>query len=130
MKKEEKEKKYIYIRYCANPDWPDNISHKDTRLHKLIKHRTVKFELDQYEEAWKFIMECSSPITKLSHVLWAFPRKKALDILKAMDELKSDVPDFIYEELEDNNISNEDIENTLRNMKINEKSYSELILIE
>lgn len=115
---------YIFVRYCANKDWPDDICHLG--FSNLTTSRTRKFELSEYEEAWKFIIECSSPITKLSQILWAFPRKKALDMLQAMDELKSEIPDFIYEELKDNNVSDLDIESTLRNMKINEKSYSEL----
>lgn len=121
---------YIFVRYSVNPNWPDEISHKDPHLHHLTKAQIKKFELSQYNEAWNFIMECTSPITKLTNILWAFPRKKALDMLQAMDELKSEIPDFIYEELKDNSISDNDVENTLRNIKINEKCYSELIEIE
>ncbi|MCK9429207.1 MAG: hypothetical protein M0R17_04325 [Candidatus Omnitrophica bacterium] len=119
---------YIFVRYAANPNYPDNICHKSIR--NLVIERTKKFELSQYEEAWQFIMECVSPITKLEQILWAFPRKRALDLLQAMDELKSVIPDFICEELKNEAISDEDVENTLRNMKINEMSYSELIEIE
>lgn len=119
---------YIYVRYSANPNWPNNICHKSTK--NLTISRTKKFKLDQYEEAWKFIMECVSPITKLEQIIWAFPRKRALNLLQAIDELKFNIPDFIYEQLKNDTISDEDVENTLRNMKINEMSYSELIEIE
>lgn len=118
---------YIFIRYAANPDWPDNISHKDRRFCKLTKHRTKKFELNEYEDAWKFILECVSPITKLSQILWAFPRKKALDIMQAMDGLSEthtpELFDVFVEKQE-----GEYIETTLKYLEVEEKSYSELLI--
>ena len=57
---------YIFVRYSANPNWPDEISHKDPHLHHLTKAQIKKFELSQYNEAWNFIMKCTSPITKLN----------------------------------------------------------------
>lgn len=119
---------YIFVRYAANPNWPDNICHLG--VCNLTANRTKKFAVSEYEEAWKFIMECTSPITKLSSILWAFPRKKALDMLQAMDELKSEIPDFIYEDLKNDEISDEDIESTLMRLNVEEKSLTELIEIE
>lgn len=119
---------YIFIRYNANPDWPDISCHLAS-LQTLTQTRTKKFELDKYEEAWKFIMECKSPITKLAQILWAFPRKKALDMFQAIDELKESIPEFVYEELNNDQVSDDEIEETLFNLKINEKSYRELITL-
>ena len=104
MEKEGKNKieyKNIFIKYSANPDWPDNISHMDTRLTKLIKFRTKKFELNEYKKALEFLLECTSPITKVSEILWAFPRKEAFDILKALDGLKEEVPKLEYESIDE-----------------------------
>jgi len=120
---------YIFVRYSSNPNWPDEISHKDPHLHHLTKAQTKKFELSQYNEAWNFIMECTSPITKLANILWAFPKKEALSMLRAMDELKQDIPEFTYQDLMDIQ-DDETLERTLLNMKINDKCYSELIELE
>jgi len=117
---------YIFVRYSVNPNWPDEISHKCPHLHKLTKAQTKKFELSQYNEAWNFIMECSSPITKLANILWAFPKKEALSMLKAMDELKQDIPEFVYQDLMEIQ-DDETLEDTLMNMRINDKTYSELL---
>ena len=52
-------KKYnnIFVKYVANPDLPYSIAHK-TGLNNLTEIRTRKFELDEYEQAWTFLMEC------------------------------------------------------------------------
>lgn len=122
-----KQDKQIFIRYCANPNWPNAISHKDpNRLH-LVKERTIVFELRDYEKAWNFLMECTAPITKLSNILWAFPRKKAFDMLSALDELKITPENFDYEELKEY-ISDDTIDDTIMRLHIKDKSYSDLLM--
>ncbi len=125
----ERKNDYIFIRYAANPSWPNRIAHKDTRISRLTRNRTRKFDLNDYEAAWRFLLECIAPITKMSNILWAFPRKEALDILKAMDKIKEDkysIPDFEYELLKDY-AGGEDIETTLYNLNNADKSFSQLI---
>jgi hypothetical protein len=117
--------KYIFVRYTSNPDYPNETAHK--AISNLVKTRTKKFELHEYEEAWKFILECSSPITKLEHILWAFPRKEALSLLKSMDSLKEEITNEVCEELSKDYMSDDDLDTVLRNIKINEENYSELL---
>ena len=123
--------KQIFIRYAANPNWPNKISHTDKKRLNLVKVRTRVFPLDQYEEALAFLMECTIPLTKVSSILWAFPRKRAFDILQAMDLLKEEQKyleeEFKYEELKDSKTSEDDIFNVLRSIEIKDLSYSELL---
>lgn len=122
----------IFIRYAANPCWPNNIAHKDTRISRLTRNRTRKFLIDEYQEAWQFLMECTSPITKLNNILWAFPRKEALDILNSMDllEKEASITDSFEYELLTDYIGGEEIETTLYNLSNADKSFSQLILEE
>jgi hypothetical protein len=121
-------KKYnnIFIKYSANPNWPDSICHKDPNICNLTRVRTKKFELTQWIDAWKFIMECTSPITKLANILWAFPRKEAFDLLQSIDLLKEDIELVEAEDLDDY-IGGDEIEYTLSILENQDKTYSELL---
>jgi hypothetical protein len=81
-------KKHIFIRYSANPNLPNSLCHKDTNISSLTKARTRKFEVEKYQEAFTFLMECTSPITKIEKILWAFPDKERFKVLRNLDELK------------------------------------------
>lgn len=122
--------KQIFIRYAANPNWPNSISHTDKNALNLVKIRTRVFPLNKYEDALKFLMECTFPLTKLSSILWSFPRKKAFDILQAMDLLQEEekylTEEFKYEELKDC-ITEDNLFETIQSLETEEMSYYELL---
>ena len=81
----QQELKLIRITYNAKPDVPDSKCHKFP-IHELTEVRTRKFKQENIELAWKFLVECKSPITKLTQILYAFDYKRAKGILQLIDE--------------------------------------------
>lgn len=116
----------IFIKYAANPNMPYTIAHK-AGIHGLTVVRTKEFKLNEWERAWEFLMECTSPITKLEQILWAFPRKKAFDLLESIDSLKKeDIESIDILEIEDL-IGGEEVEDTLEYLNNETKTYSDLL---
>ena len=80
-----KEKDCIRITYNAKPNTPNKLCHKFP-IHELTEVRTRKFDIKETEKAWKFLLDCSSPITKFTQILFAFGYKRSRKILSVMDD--------------------------------------------
>ena len=73
----------IKIKYNAKPEVPNKNCHKFP-LRELTIVRKKVFKLNDAYEAWQFILECTSPITKLKEILFAFPTSIRKDIDSAI----------------------------------------------
>lgn len=63
--------KEIKITYNAKPNTPNKLCHKFP-ISELTEVRTKRFDIKEVELAWKFLLECTSPITKFTQILFAF----------------------------------------------------------
>ncbi len=77
--------KKVHITYNAKPNVPNRLCHRFP-LQELTTVRTMKFEVGDIEDAWKFMLECTSPITKLKQILFAFGYQRGKQILDAIEE--------------------------------------------
>jgi len=75
----------IRIKYNAKPNVPNKFCHRFP-IQELTVVRTRLFDIEDRDKAWQFLVECTSPITKLKQILFAFPFKRSKAILNAMDE--------------------------------------------
>ena len=94
-----RKRKVITISYWANPNLPNKYCHKDKFTDNLIMKRNRKFPINNHMEAWSFLEECLKPITTLQNILWAFPKKTAIEILDILKENTSQEV-FTFEEIE------------------------------
>ena len=80
-----KEKDYIRITYNAKPNVPNKLCHIFP-IYELTIVRTMKFDIKETEKAWKFLLECTSPVTKFTQILHAFGYKRGKQILDVIND--------------------------------------------
>lgn len=80
-----KKPKEIRITYNSKPFTPNNICHTFP-LKELTEVRTRRFKIEDKDLAWIFLTECTSPITKLKQIMFAFDYKPSIKILDAIED--------------------------------------------
>ncbi len=96
----------IKIKYNAKPNVPDKICHRFP-IHQLTDVRKKVFTFEEAYKAWEFILECTSPITSLKQILFAFPKSVRREIEDAIqDNILNDFGSWqdIQEPDQDNNM--------------------------